>query len=116
MQHQQEFTIETADVDGARLIALHGALDLATAPDLCMAILQARDDGYRDVIVDLSDVDFCDSRGLCALYREERECTIHGVCLGIVLPKRSGARRIFELTAATEFLAIYPNLSVARSR
>jgi anti-sigma B factor antagonist len=112
-QHDSSFEIETEDLDGVRLITLHGPLDLATAPDLCMAITTARGEGTPNIVVDLSDVSFCDSRGLCALFGEERECVIAGCRLAIVVPRTSGARRIFELTSASEMLAVYPTAEAA---
>jgi anti-sigma B factor antagonist len=58
-------------------------------------------------VVDLSDVDFCDSSGLRALLGEAREAQISGGALAIVAPAGTAVRRLLELCGLTEVLVVW---------
>ena len=107
-----DFRIEERHDDGVCILAVSGELDLQTAPALCAAIDRGRR-AADQVVVDLSSVTFCDSRGLTALFGEGRETAIAGGRLSVVLPGRPGARRIFDLTGAAEVLSLYPTRDAA---
>jgi anti-sigma B factor antagonist len=57
---------------GARIIRVHGELDIATAADLERTLLRPRDPGDR-VVLDLADLRFMDSTGLRVLLRARTE-------------------------------------------
>ena len=107
-----EFRIEERHEDGVCILAVRGELDLRTAPGLCAAIDRGRR-GSEQVVVDLSAVTFCDSRGLTALFGEDRETAIAGGRLSVVLPDGQAARRIFDLTGAAEVLSLFPTRDAA---
>ena len=50
--------------NGGAVMWLSGELDMATAPELRQAIVAAVADGATDLVLDLSEVSFCDSVGL----------------------------------------------------
>jgi anti-anti-sigma factor len=59
---------EPVPATGAIIVRLSGELDLATAGDTRQQIAAALDDGdERCVLIDLTDVSFCDSVGFQAL-------------------------------------------------
>jgi anti-anti-sigma factor len=72
-----------------------GELDLNTAPTLTARIRAVRVVG--DLLVDLGEVSFMDSRGMQALLDAQRELRRHGadLVLGDVSPP---ARKVLELT------------------
>ena len=50
--------------DGVVVMAVHGSLDIDSAPRLREAMHGALDRGRSRIVVDLGDVEFCDSVGL----------------------------------------------------
>ena len=59
-----EFSITTRDLPGVHILALHGELDIVSAYDLALALVEV---AGSTVIVDLSDLIFIDSSGISAL-------------------------------------------------
>ncbi len=53
--------------DGSSVLAVTGELDLASAPLFRERVGEALGTGARDLVVDLTDVDFVDSSGLGAI-------------------------------------------------
>jgi anti-sigma B factor antagonist len=96
------------------VIEATGDLDLDGAPRLCAAIARERRAfAGRQIVVDLSDVEFCDSTGLRALIVETREVAIEGGRLILVVPPASPIRRVIELAGAWEFLNVTPRRRIA---
>ena len=89
------------------IINVSGDLDLMGAPVLCAAIEDTRNPVDPDhVIVDLSRVHFCDSKGLRALLDAAREVAIAGGHLVAIVPEAGQVRRLVTLTGALEFLSV----------
>ncbi len=85
-------------------ITVHGELDLATAPDLRTAIDDAiAERGAERIVVDLSDMTFCDSSGIRILLRAMRVSQLHQVDLTMV-PAAPSVQRIFLLAGLDEAL------------
>jgi anti-anti-sigma factor len=61
-------TIELRPGDGAVEVVVAGEVDLSTAPQLQSA-LEALDQGWRRVVLDLADVTFMDSSGIAVIVR-----------------------------------------------
>ena len=59
-----EFSFATRDVAGVHVVALHGELDIVSAYDLALALV---DVAGSTLVVDLSDLTFMDSSGIGAL-------------------------------------------------
>src|SRR4051812_47771759 len=91
--------------DVARVCA-GGELDLATAPVLCTRVTEAIQRPGTRIILDLSEIDFCDSQGLRAIVGLVREAQAHAVPLVITVPNGSQLARLIELTGTAEFLPI----------
>jgi anti-sigma B factor antagonist len=65
-------------VDGNRhTIVLTGELDVASAPVLEEALTDACDSGAREVVLDMSGLEFMDSTGLRAIIRGKARCEDH---------------------------------------
>ena len=79
--------IDEREIDGVWVLSAVGELDLAAAPQLCASVDAARAAGHRLVLLDLTELAFCDSCGLRAL---------HGA--------------VDEIVGASEFLPLQPDV------
>jgi anti-sigma B factor antagonist len=86
---------------GELRMSLAGELDIATVPQLSDLVDAVGCDGHRWIVLDLTDLTFCDVRGLTALLGAHRSVTSAGGHLTIV-----GASpligRMFALTGLSE--------------
>ncbi|RKE23562.1 STAS domain-containing protein [Streptomyces sp. TLI_171] len=95
--------------DQKRAVAVvrpHGDLDLDTAPDLQRELAAALGT-HREVVVDLSAVDFMDCAGLRPLARAGKEAEREGACLVL---RGAGPRvlRLLRLTGTDRYLTLEP--------
>ncbi len=98
-----ELVIRTTREPAGWILALHGELDLASAPALDQQLRAAEEIGIRRVVVDLSGLEFIDSAGLHVLLDADRRLREHGP--GLVLRRGPRAvQRIFELTGTVSSL------------
>ena len=105
-----ELQLTEVDVAGTPALTVRGELDIQTAPDLC-ARLQAHR-GKR-LLVNLAQLDFCDSCGLRALICEAREARIAGGELVIIAPGSGQVRRLLQLTGLEEALGVHVDVAHA---
>ena len=82
--------------DTARIRPL-GDLDIASVPLLSTELDALRAEGFRHLIVDLSDLDFIDSSGLRCILEYDAEGRQDGFDLALI-PGSPAVQRIFELT------------------
>ena len=81
-----------------------GEIDFASAGVLGDRLTMLVESGNGDVEVDMSQVDFCDSTGLCALITARQQLHDRGRRLRIVNPS-TAVTRLFELAGLSSFLA-----------
>jgi anti-anti-sigma factor len=98
--------------NGAPVVSVLGEVDLATAPAFARTLLGATEDWTGEVIVDLTDCSFLDSRGLGALIGTRGRLEHSKRRLALVLSNRS-VMRIFQITQFDELFEIYPTLAAA---
>lgn len=67
--HPAPFETSSAEVDGVRVIAVRGELDLSTAPDLEGPLDAAVNGNGGSVLIDLSECEFIDSTGIALIVR-----------------------------------------------
>lgn len=109
-RHRAAPSIRPADLqisvtaDG-RCLSLRGDLDLATGPDLADAIERVDPIPGKVVVVDLTDLTFCDCAGIGALVGQHHRLNAAGSALMIVDPPKS-FRRLLELTGLDEELEV----------
>jgi anti-sigma B factor antagonist len=106
------FSIAQQDVDElCSVFAIEGELDLATAPRLKWALVDALDAGRTRFVVDLSRASFMDSTALGVLVGVNRsldpDARLAIVCSGEAVSK------IFELSGMDGLFAIFPTLEQA---
>jgi anti-anti-sigma factor len=95
-------------IDGpVPVIEVRGELDLSTAPGLCSTVQTVA--GRRRVLIDLSELGFCDSTGLRALVSAVREVEINGGRAALAVPHEGTLARILDMTGLGEFLHVAPS-------
>ncbi len=106
-------TIDEHDAGKVHVLALTGELDLESAPVLATHVDRVRRDGVRRVLVDLTDLDFCDSTGLRALIGAASELRIAGGRLSVACPGGGPVARLLDLTGTRETLNVYDDVARA---
>ena len=101
------FSVQERDEAGVHVIAVAGELDIATAPELCARLDATRSGRRPRLLVDLTDVDFCDSTGLRALLGAASEVRAHGGRFAIVCPPTGDVARLLGIVGAGEWMAIH---------
>ena len=89
--------------DATAYLHLAGELDLATAGVLDEHVRRAVAGGPRHLVVDLTDVTFCDSSGIEALLTAQATSGRRGIDLRVVNPG-GVTLRAFQLTGVLEVL------------
>jgi anti-sigma B factor antagonist len=103
----EPFALQERDESGVRVIAVAGELDIATAPELCARLDATRTRRQPRLLVDLTEVDFCDSTGLRALLGAASEVRAHGGRFAIVCPPSGDVARLLGIVGAGEWMAIH---------
>ncbi|MBE2316044.1 STAS domain-containing protein [Solirubrobacter sp. CPCC 204708] len=99
------------------VIRVRGELDLSTAGRLCRTVGAVA--GVRRrmrVVLDLSELAFCDSTGLRALVGAVREVEINGGRAALVAPPGGKLARLLDLSGLGEFLRVAPSRDLALKR
>jgi anti-sigma B factor antagonist len=99
---------------GITIAGLAGELDIAGAPALREQLLSLLWPGSSRLVIDLSDVSFCDASGLAVLVSTARRARLLGgfLHLAAVSPQ---AARVLEITGLCRSLAIFPTVRAAAS-
>src|SRR5580765_227060 len=103
-----------SDVDGLAVVAIAGALDLATMPRLRDRLVRVISERPGEtVVLDLDGLTTIDDAGLGALVGALRRARVHG---GDVVLVCNGAEllELFALTRLDRAFAIHPDLTAAR--
>jgi anti-sigma B factor antagonist len=101
------FSVQERDEAGVHVLAVSGELDIATAPELCARLDASRSTRRPRMLVDLTDVDFCDSTGLRALLGAASEVRAHGGRFAIVCTPEGGVARLLDVVGAAEWMAVH---------
>jgi anti-sigma B factor antagonist len=105
-------TVQTEQRGEVVVVSVGGELDMATAPQLQDQITDLLDSGRARLVLDLTDLSFCDSTGLSVLVRAKNSCDEIGGSLRLAAPQR-GVRRILEVSGLVEVLLTYPTVDEA---
>jgi anti-sigma B factor antagonist len=101
------FSVQERDEAGVRILSVTGELDIATAPELCARLDASRSVRRPRLLVDLTEVEFCDSTGLRALLGAASEVRAHGGRFAIVCAPTGGVARLLDVVGASEWMAIH---------
>ncbi len=94
------------------LMVKEGRLDAHNSGELKDRILKLFEEGGRDVVVDLGDVQFIDSSGLGALLSGHKNA-IHRSAGFALVGLQPRVKAMFELTRLQRVFEIYPGLREA---
>src|SRR3954471_23949157 len=100
------FKITTEQQHDVARVGARGDLDLGTAATLCSHRTKAIQPPAGRIILDLSEIVFCDSTGLRAILGVVREAQAHAASLVIIVPHGSQMAKLIELTGTAEVLPI----------
>jgi anti-sigma B factor antagonist len=105
------FKVGTENVDGVRVLAVCGELDLETSPQLHHSLQSAIEDGANAVLIDLTDCEFIDSTGLAVLVAGWKAMEDgNGAPQSLVLCcPDDQVERLLKLTGLHETIAILPD-------
>jgi anti-anti-sigma factor len=90
-------------VDGAIVLALHGELDLGSAPALEGALSEFERSGSPRLVIDLENLQFMDSTGLALMVRAQQAARESGYRL-VCRRGPKQVQRLFELTGVIDRL------------
>ncbi|MFD2094033.1 STAS domain-containing protein [Blastococcus deserti] len=88
------FDVERTTVAGRPALTVRGELDIASAPDLAVAVETVLAAGPAALVVDLTPTVFMDSSGARELVRTARKVAAAGVPLHVVAPEANRAVRL----------------------
>lgn len=99
--------------DGDAIVyRLRGSLDLATAPSLRAALVEAANEGKHEIIVDLAQLEFLDSTGLGALIGAHRRALENGGRVRLIV-NDGPIQRLLMITGLMRIFAVYGTLEAA---
>ncbi|MFJ3876358.1 STAS domain-containing protein [Streptomyces sp. NPDC090077] len=106
------FDVEVRHVPGAVVLRLAGELDHDTAEPLRAALAAVPVEGGSRVLVDFSDVGFCDSTGLNILLQGRLAAERAGARIELVGLRRP-VERLFRITGADGLFLVHADLAEA---
>jgi anti-sigma B factor antagonist len=89
--------------DACHTLFLRGEMDFVTAPALEAKVVQLCAEGASEIILDLSELSFIDSRGLMGILLSKKRCESRG-CDFSMTRGRNPVQRLCELTGFVEKL------------
>ncbi|WP_043673783.1 STAS domain-containing protein [Streptomyces xylophagus] len=112
------FKVNDGERGGWSVLLVSGELDLVTSPVLRQRVHDVVADGHHSLVVDLSEVLFCDSSGvgvLIAARRLIRSCQGH---LRLILPAQgavdgSHVNRVLGALGVRRLFDVYPDVMAA---
>jgi anti-sigma B factor antagonist len=109
---QVEFSVANQTAGGFPVVAVHGEIDVYSAPALKDAVTDLLGPDHPAVIVDLTDVGFLDSTGLGALVAARTSATDAQVRL-LVVSDRDRILKLFRITGLDGVFEIYATVDEA---
>ncbi|MCX4675125.1 STAS domain-containing protein [Streptomyces sp. NBC_01433] len=100
------------------VLRIRGELDLVTSPVVRQSVHDAVAEGRHDVVLDLSDVFFCDSSGVGVLIASRRLMKSCGGRLRLILPARgaedgSHVNRVLAALGVRRLFAVFSDAAAA---
>jgi anti-sigma B factor antagonist len=106
--------LEVSQNDRWAVLAVHGEVDVATAPRLREKLIDLVNEGSTDIIVDLGGVEFLDSTGLGVLVGAlKRVRTLDGELALVCSEPR--ILKVFEITGLTKVFTMHATVDEAVS-
>ena len=100
--------------DDSVVVTVRGQLDLDTAAVLSTTLAQVLDRDHPRIVVDLSELDFCDSTGLSAFVAGHNRAESTGGWVRLAAPTAWMAH-LLDTVGLTGRIAVYPSVAEALS-
>ncbi|KAB8196267.1 anti-sigma factor antagonist [Nonomuraea phyllanthi] len=84
VQEVADLNVEVERGDAAALVRLDGDLDKVTAPQLRHCLAALLEEGRVQFVLDMGELEFCDSSGLWALVEHQRRVSAQAGSLRLV--------------------------------
>lgn len=94
------------------VVAVGGPMDFESTPALTELLLGLVEQGHRHLVLEVSQVSFCDSSGLNALVRVLRQAKRSQGSLALVAPTDQ-VERLLAITSVDSVIAQYPTVALA---
>jgi anti-sigma B factor antagonist len=102
--------LSTREDRGWTVVTARGQLDVATAPDLRQALVEAQYGGATRVVLDLDAVEFLDSMGLGVIVGALKRSRTHEGSGFVIACSRDRLLHLFEVTGLDGILRIVPTV------
>jgi anti-sigma B factor antagonist len=109
-----DLEVETEKRDRWSVISLRGEIDVYTAPRLRQALIDLVENDEKDILVDMTRVDFLDSTGLGVLVGGLKRVKAKDGSLEIVATEDK-ILKIFEITGLSKVFPIHESVDAAVS-
>lgn len=111
-------SVERAERGAWTVLSVSGELDLVSSPVVRRLVHDAVADGRHDVVLDLSEVRFCDSSGVGVLIAARRLLYSCRGRLRLILPARgavegSHVNRVLAALGVRRLFEVYPDVATA---
>ena len=100
-------------INGVAVVSASAEIDVTTAEQLRMVLLEADRHGPATVVVDMTRTRFCDSAGLAVLAEAHRRALAGGGGLRLVIPVGGAVARLLFLTGLDCFIPSFGSLEGA---
>jgi anti-anti-sigma factor len=97
------------------IVALHGTLDIASVPALREHLAGVVSHSSRLLILDLSEVSFCDAVGLAMLIGTQRRAIGLGITLHLAAPNPQ-VTKLLRVTGLDRVLTVHPAPAPSRAQ
>jgi anti-sigma B factor antagonist len=105
------FETTSSELDGVRVVAVRGELDLSTAPDLEGPLEAALDGGEAPILIDLSECEFIDSTGIAMIVRAWQQLDGDEQRAGqlVIANRNDQVQRVLEISGLNLTIPIHPS-------
>jgi anti-sigma B factor antagonist len=107
-----EASLSVVSLPVCTIARLESDLDIVSAPALRQRLRSVLSPGVRLLIIDLTEVSFCDVAGLAVLIGTQRYARARGITVRLAAPS-SPVARLLHITGLDRFLTICATLSAA---
>ncbi|MFJ3232359.1 STAS domain-containing protein [Streptomyces sp. NPDC086787] len=112
------FNVTRVDRGGWAVLRVSGELDLVTSPVLRQRVHDAVAEGHHSLVLELSEVFFCDSSGVGVLIAARRLMRSCRGSLRLILPSRGAAdashvNRVLSALGVRRLFDVYPDVEAA---
>lgn len=97
-------------VDGVRVVAVTGEIDMSNAGELRDAILESTPNEMLGLVLDFSTLDYIDSAGIHLIYRLGDALRARGQTLRVVIPPGAPAGDTLRLAGVQRYVDVVPEL------